>query len=72
MLDGEEEEEEEEEEKEEEEGSKKMNKSKVSYLFFSTLLKVSGVFRIDTCIAVEQQSDVVCKLFSLLCFVFWE
>ena len=47
---------------------RRRTKSKFSCLVFSTLLNVSGVFRVD--LAIEEQSDVVCKLFSLLCFVF--
>ena len=36
--------------------------------FFSTLIKASRTIRVD--LALEQQKDVVCKLFSPLCFVF--
>ena len=37
-------------------------------LVLLTLLKVSGTYRVD--LAIEQQ--IVCKLFELLCFIFWE
>ena len=49
---------------------RKMNKIEM-FMFcmaFSNLLKVSGVFRVD--LAIEYQRDVVCRLFSSLCFVF--
>ena len=35
---------------------------------FSTLLKVSGAFRVD--LALEKLRTVACKLFALVCFVF--
>ena len=54
--------------KKEEEEERRWTKSNFSSLVFSTLLNVSGVFRVD--LAIEWQSDVVCRIFSLLCFVF--
>ena len=36
-------------------------------LGFLTMLEVSGSYKVD--LAIEQQRDVLCKLFELLCFV---
>ena len=47
---------------------KKMNKIEIFVFGFSTLLKASGTNRVD--LALQQQREVVCKLFELLCFFF--
>ena len=49
---------------------RRRTKSKFSRSAFSTLIKVSGTFGVD--LALQQQREVVCKLFELLCFVFLE
>ena len=45
-----------------------MNKIEIFIFGFSTLLKVSRTYTMD--IAIEQQRDVVCELFSVLWFIF--
>ena len=49
---------------------KKMACKSKNFMFgFLDLVKVSGTYRVD--LALEQRRDLVCKLFSLLCFVFF-
>ena len=49
---------------------KKMNKNEILKFGFFEFDKVGGTYRAD--VALEQQKDVVFKLFALLYFVFWD
>ena len=49
------------------EEGRRLTKSKLSGLVFSTLSNVSGTFGVN--IALENRKEVVCKFFNLLCFV---
>ena len=57
-------------EEERKRGRKRMSKIEIFMFGFSTLLRVSATFRVD--LALEWLWDIVCKLFNLLCFVFWK
>ena len=48
--------------------NQKKNKIGNSCLVSSTLINVSGTYRVD--LAIEEQRDIVCKYLALFCFVF--
>ena len=45
-----------------------MSKIEIFTFGFLTLRKVNGAYRVH--LAIQQQKDVVCKLFAFLCLVF--
>ena len=55
--------------KEERKKERRLERLKISRLVFSTLIKVSGIYRVD--LAIESPKEVVYKLFVFVCFVFY-